>query len=109
MTNRLDTEAATRTQVGALCGELNRFGIRGHAERVSVCAALLDLDELHSTLDLTMGECGKLIGTLRGLDDRDELDELVTRAKAARRRSEPASLAGILGRAAAALASALNR
>ena len=102
MTNRLDTEAATRTQVGALCGELNRFGIRGHAERVSVCAALLDLDELHSTQDLTMGECGKLIGTLRGLDDRDELDELVART-VAERQADKHPAPGMLGSIAAAI------
>jgi len=43
------------------------------AERLAISAALLDLDGLDSTKDLTMGQAGQLYRTLVDIRDRGEL------------------------------------
>ncbi len=90
---RLETTAATRTQVGAIHGEFRRIGVRRRDERLMISATLLDLDDLGSTLELTMGEAGKLIRILRDTRDRVDLDQ---RVKAVMR--ERSSIGGYLRR-----------
>lgn len=68
---------ATRNQVGAIIGEFNRLGFYGHPrdrdERLAVCAALLGIEHLRSTRDLTMGEAGQLVRLLTDTRDRGDL------------------------------------
>ena len=72
----LATEPATANQVGAAMGEFERlgFGLADRRERLAVAVALLRLDELRSTWDLTMGQAGRLVGLLRQIPDRAALD-----------------------------------
>jgi len=71
----LATEPATSNQRGAIMREFGRlgFGEEDRAERLAACAALLGLDELDTTGDLTMGQAGQLVGTLMRFADRGEL------------------------------------
>lgn len=73
----LATEPATPNQVGRIRAEFGRLGITGRAERLAITAALLDLDDLGSTRDLTMGEAGRLCGLLPLVGDRAELDAAI--------------------------------
>jgi len=71
----LATEPATSNQRGAIMREFGRlgFGEGDRTERLAACAALLGLDELDTTGDLTMGQAGQLVGTLMRFADRGEL------------------------------------
>jgi hypothetical protein len=62
----------TQAQRVAVHAEFARLGVADRAERLAACAALLGLDGLGSTMDLTQGQAGKLIGELRARD-RGEL------------------------------------
>jgi hypothetical protein len=72
----LATEPATTNQVGAIHQEFLRlgFGEDERAERLAASAALLQLPELRSTMDLTRGSAGYLLRILQGFRDRGELD-----------------------------------
>jgi len=80
------TPPATRTQVGALHGQFRRLGFprwetsRDRAARLAACAALLGIDRLDSTRDLTMGQAGILIHDLPLFTSRDDLPRPVSRA-----------------------------
>ena len=63
----------TAAQRGAIQGEFTRLGVTDRAERLAISAALLGLDRLGSTTDLTQGQAGKLLGQLRDIRNRDEL------------------------------------
>jgi hypothetical protein len=71
----LETESATPKQVGVVRREFERLGFKevDRAERLAISAALVGLDSLTSTKDLTMGQAGKLYSTLIGVANRDEL------------------------------------
>jgi hypothetical protein len=71
----LATEPATPYQRGAIMGEFERlgYGRADRAERLAVCAALLDLDDLGSTAHLVMGQAGQLYRLLLGIAGRAEL------------------------------------
>ena len=71
----LETEPATSDQVGVVVRQFERLGFTGYdrAERLALSAALLGLDALDSTKDLTKGQAGKLYRMLLGIGDRDEL------------------------------------
>jgi hypothetical protein len=77
----LETTPATRAQVGAILGEFRRLRIHQRDERLLICATLLDLDELTSTWELTMGRAGKLIQILRATHNREDLNQRVEAAK----------------------------
>lgn len=49
------------------------FGEDDRAERLAVSAALLQLPQLRSTMDLTRGSAGYLLRMLQGFRDRGEL------------------------------------
>jgi len=80
----LETTLATRTQVGAIHGEFRRLGVRQRDERLVISATLLDLDDLGSTSELTMGEAGKLVRILRATRDRAELEQRIDAANRGR-------------------------
>lgn len=107
---RLDTDAATGRQVGAVAGAFERLGLRDRAERLRLSAELLDLDELGSTYDLTMGQAGKLLAIVRGAHDLASLREIAAAAAAARqranRRNGRGGLLGLVARAIDALTTA---
>jgi hypothetical protein len=63
----------TPAQCGAVHGEFTRLGVTRRTERLGICAALLGLDSLGSTSDLTQGQAGQLIARLRDIRIRDEL------------------------------------
>jgi hypothetical protein len=69
------TEPATSDQVGAIHREFARLGYREaeRAGRLAASAALLCLDGLDSSADLTLGEAGKLVRLLQGFTSRAEL------------------------------------
>ena len=72
----LETESLTPNQRGAIMGEFGRLGfhhLRHRAERLAVCAALLGIDDLGSTADLTQGQAGQLLNILRHTTDRTAL------------------------------------
>jgi hypothetical protein len=71
----LATEPATPSQVGVVVRQFERLGFTGsdRAERLTISAALLGLDGLGSTKDLTMGQAGQLYRTLAGIRGRGEL------------------------------------
>lgn len=69
----LDTEPLTPNQRGAIMGEFTRLGIRDRAERLAACAALLGIDALATTADLTQGQAGQLVNVLERTTDRDAL------------------------------------
>lgn len=79
----LATEPAAPNQVGAVRVEFRRLGLDGdrHA-RLAAAAALLGLDGLNSTNDLSMGQAGHLIKTLRGLAGAGDLAVAVRQARA---------------------------
>lgn len=84
----LATTPATRAQVGAIAGEFQRrMGVRRRDQRLEISAALLHLDGLNSTADLTMGQAGKLLHILRSTPDRAELDRRVEMARSERAQS----------------------
>ncbi|HXL96632.1 MAG TPA: hypothetical protein VN969_47605 [Streptosporangiaceae bacterium] len=76
----LATEPATLNQVGKIHREFGRlgFGEDDRPERLEICARLLDLEELGSLRDLTMGDAGRLISILVGVRDRAHLAGLLT-------------------------------
>ena len=74
----LDTEPATPTQRGAVMRECDRLGLADRAERLAILAALLDLDALGSTANLTMGQAGKLVNLLQSTQNRGDLPEITT-------------------------------
>ena len=81
-------EPATPNQVGAVHGEFRRLGLDGdRPARLAAAAALLGLDDLGSSRDLSMGQAGYLIHTLRGLAGAEEL--AATRRAGARARGAP--------------------
>jgi hypothetical protein len=72
----LETEPATPNQRGAIMDHFRRLGFhpqRDRAERLATCAALLDLDALGSTAELTMGQAGRLVHILQRTPGRAEL------------------------------------
>jgi hypothetical protein len=109
---RILIEPATRAQVGALAGELERrHGLHDRTERLAVCATLLGLDHLGSTRDLTMGQAGVLLNIARRARDRAELDGFIVQAVADRKKvqaSDGVTLVEILGQVASAIAAAFS-
>jgi len=83
----LTSEPATPNQVGAIHGEARRLNLTDRAERLAASAALLDLDQLGSTRDLTMGQADCLLRTLQDCRDRAALDAMIP----ARPQPEPAA------------------
>lgn len=71
----LDSEPATPNQRGAIMRECNRLELVDRDERLAVLAAMLGLDGLASTGDLTMGQAGQLVNALQRTRDRAELPE----------------------------------
>jgi hypothetical protein len=73
----LASEPTTSNQRGAIMREFGRlgFGEDDRAARLAASAALLELDELDTTSDLTMGQAGQLIRVLRQYAHRGELPE----------------------------------
>jgi hypothetical protein len=69
----LDTAPATPSQRGAVMRECDRLGLTDRGARLAVCADLLDVDEVRSTGDLTMGQAGQLLRYLSACPDRSEL------------------------------------
>jgi hypothetical protein len=76
----LENEPATPNQRGAIMRECDRLGLADRAERLATCAALLDLDALGSTAELTMGQGGKLVNALQSTRDRADLPDMTTAA-----------------------------
>lgn len=75
------TERITRNQRGAIMREFDRLGFhykRDRADRLAVCAALLGIDGLDSTDDLTQGQAGQLVNALQRTATRAELPRIVT-------------------------------
>ena len=74
----LATEPATSNQLGAIMREFTRlgFGDADRAERLAVCAELLELDELGSSGDLTMGQAGMLVNVLQHTRTAAELADI---------------------------------
>jgi hypothetical protein len=71
---------ATANQVGALHGEFGRLGFseRDRAERLTLCADILGVDELGSMRELRQGQAGWLLKLLTTVHDRHELVELLS-------------------------------
>jgi len=70
----LDTEPATRNQIGAVRAEFRRLGLDGDRPgRLAAVAAIVGLDSLSSVKDLSMGQAGHLVKTLRSLADAGQL------------------------------------
>lgn len=69
----LDERPVTAHQRGAIMRECGRLGLRDRGERLAVLAALIGLEELNSTADLTQGQGGKVVGILQRIRDRSEL------------------------------------
>jgi len=70
----LATTPATPNQVGAIHQEFMRLGFGAdRAERLAASAALLNLPELKSTVDLNQGEAGYLLRNLQSFRNRGEL------------------------------------
>lgn len=68
-------EPATPRQVGALHHQFERLGYRPadrHA-RLATCAAMLGLDGLDTTKDLSKGQAGQLAARLAGITGRGHL------------------------------------
>jgi hypothetical protein len=65
----------TPNQLGRLHAEFERLGYHpaDRDARLAVCAALLGLESLGSTCDLTMGDAGRLVRMLLDTGDRSEL------------------------------------
>lgn len=104
---RANQDLATRAQVVAIVAQLRYLGYArrsDRAERLAVCAALLDLDELASTNDLTAGQAGKLVRVLRQYRGRGELAEVAGPVAVSSREPAAAPLEGL---AAVALGLAL--
>ena len=85
-------DRATPAQVAAVNNQFWYLGYRraDRAERLAVCAALLGLDELASTKDLTAGQAGQLVRMLAQLRGRGGLDEAIAAARAAREKPDRA-------------------
>jgi len=105
---RLATEPATPTQVGAAIAEFERLGIHDRSERLALSAALLSLDELTSTTDLTMGQAGKLVGILRATRAPSELPDLAGQDDDNHDTPRPAPIAELLNSLVRAIASAIK-
>lgn len=107
----LATEPLTATQRGAVLGEFRRLGLDSPADRsrrLAVSAAILGLDELTSTADLSMGQAGQLVSALRSITDCSGLPD--PRRNAARHVSAATEAPGTEpGRAGMSLAEALAR
>ena len=67
---------ATARQAGALAGRFAGLGVTDRAERLAVCAALLGLDGLATSRDLTVGQAGRLLHALGDCQDRAELPDV---------------------------------
>ena len=65
----------TPDQRGAILGHCDRLGLTYRPERLAVLAELLELDELESTADLTLGQAGRLVNLLQRTRDRAELPD----------------------------------
>ena len=94
---RLETEPATRKQVGVVRRELQRLGFAGgdRAERLAACAALVGRDELDSTRDLTKGQAGQLYRWLLDVRDRGDLDAAVAAGAPAAPAGEDLAAGGV--------------
>ncbi len=71
----LESEPATPNQRGAIVRACDRLGLTDRAERLAMCAALLGLDALGSTGELTMGQADQLVNVLQRTRDRAELPD----------------------------------
>jgi hypothetical protein len=71
----LATEPATSAQLGAVMHEFRRLGFAegDRGERLAVSGAVLGLDALGSTRDLTMGQAGQLVRALMAYTERGSL------------------------------------
>lgn len=72
----LEHEPVTENQRGRIMHECDRLGLVDRAERLAVLAAVLGVDELGSTEDLTMGQGGQLVAILTHTRDRAELPDV---------------------------------
>ena len=89
----LAAEPATPNQVGAIRGEFRRLGLDGdRSARLAAAAALLGLDSLSSSTDLTMGQAGHLVKTLRSLTGAGQLAAAVRQARIRTIRSREVSM-----------------
>jgi hypothetical protein len=80
---RLAVEPVTPNQRGAIMHECERLGlVSDRAERLALLGTLAGAAALGSTADLTMGQAGQVIGTLRDARDRDDLAALVAERQA---------------------------
>ncbi|MGA2828448.1 MAG: hypothetical protein ABSF03_20280 [Streptosporangiaceae bacterium] len=93
----LATEPTTPNQIGAVHGEFRRLGLDvDRPARLAAAAALLGLDSLRSSRDLSMGQAGYLIQTLRGLAGGGDLAAAVRQARIRTIRTREASVLGQL-------------
>lgn len=110
MTSRLDTDPATRLQVGAVIGAFTQLGLRDREERLGLSADLLGLDCLGSTRELTKGQAGKLLSIVRAAPDLASLRRTAAAARRrAGRRDYPGGLLGLAARVLDALAAGPGR
>jgi hypothetical protein len=70
---------ATADQIAAVNNQFWYLGYRraDRAERLAACAALLELNELASTKDLTAAQAGQLVRVLAQLRSRGELRAVI--------------------------------
>jgi hypothetical protein len=72
----LELRPLTPNQRGAVMREFARLGIADRAERLAAIAALLGIDALGSTGELTQGQAGQLVNTLERITDPAELPQV---------------------------------
>lgn len=70
----------TPDQRGAILGHCDRLGLTDRGERLTVLAAVLDLDELESTAGLTLGQAGRLVNLLQHTSGRADLPDVTAAA-----------------------------
>jgi len=77
------TEPATPNQLGAVMHEFGRLGYRDNRwdrpARLAAASALLHLERLGSTRELTMGQAGQLLHALQGFRSRAQLETRLRR------------------------------
>lgn len=79
----IQSKPLTGYQRGAIMRQCDRLGLADRTERLAVLAALVGLDALGSTADLTQGQGGYLVSLLQRTRDRNELPAVSVVATAA--------------------------